>query len=349
MVAGLDDAGFGSINTIRIDFQLYMHILFVARGHGGLFDITSFIKSQGTSLQHAGIKLSYFLIRGKGLKAYFFNIRRLRNTIFTKNPDIIHAHYSLCGLSALLARTKKPIVLSLMGSDVFGEYYSQHKITWQSRIVVQITQIILPQFQAVISKNELISRQVPENICKHTIPNGVDLDCLLSSDVKSIKNELGLDDKKRYIVFLNNPANKWKNFKLAQDAISLLDDPDIILLCPYPIRHNNVSKYLQIADLLISTSFMEGSPNTIKEAMACNCPVVATDVGDIRWLFGDEPGHFLTSFDPVDVAQKIKEAILFIRTVGRTNGRNRLIELGLDMHTVAFKLIEIYKSLLKNG
>ena len=81
--------------------------------------------------------------------------------------------------------------------------------------------------------------------------------------------------------------------------------------------------------------------------MACNRPVVATDVGDIRWLFGNEPGHFITSFDPEDVAEKIKLALEFSEKYGRTNGRQRVIDLGLDSQTVAKKIINLYKEVLE--
>ena len=75
---------------------------------------------------------------------------------------------------------------------------------------------------------------------------------------------------------------------------------------------------------------MEGSPNLVKEAMACNCPVVATDVGDIKWLFGDEPGYFISDFTSEDFSRKIKRALDFSITTGRTRGRERILELGLD-------------------
>src|SRR4030042_4531165 len=101
--------------------------------------------------------------------------------------------------------------------------------------------------------------------------------------------------------------------------------------------------YLNAADVLLLTSFHEGSPNVIKEAMACNCPVVSTDVGDVRWVVGNTSGYYISSFDPGELAEKIKLAIVFREKHRQTNGRDRISELGLDSETVAKKIIDVYK------
>ena len=95
------------------------------------------------------------------------------------------------------------------------------------------------------------------------------------------------------------------------------------------------------AELLLLTSFSEGSPNVIKEAMACNCPIVATDVGDIADVIKNTPGCYLTSFDPADVAEKIKQALAFGK---RTNGRKKIRH--LDNKIIAEKIVEVYKKVL---
>jgi glycosyltransferase involved in cell wall biosynthesis len=102
------------------------------------------------------------------------------------------------------------------------------------------------------------------------------------------------------------------------------------------------------ADVLLSTSHWEGSPNAIKEAMACNLPVVSTDVGDVKWLFGDEPGYYLTSFNPHDVAYKIKESLSFSNEFGKTKGRERIVSLGLASETIAEKISCVYNKVLSN-
>ena len=63
-------------------------------------------------------------------------------------------------------------------------------------------------------------------------------------------------------------------------------------------------------------------------------------------MFGNEPGHFITGFTPEDVAGNIQQALKFSEACGRTNGRKRIMGLGLDAERVAKRIVEIYKQVL---
>jgi teichuronic acid biosynthesis glycosyltransferase TuaC len=128
--------------------------------------------------------------------------------------------------------------------------------------------------------------------------------------------------------------------------VDSLDNECIQLIAVHLIEHELLKYYYNAADLLLLTSYHEGSPNVIKEAMACNCPIVSTDVGDVRWVIGDIKGCYLTSFDVVDVSEKILMALEYSAVNGSTNGRDRIIELGLDSASVAKKIINIYEQLI---
>ena len=91
---------------------------------------------------------------------------------------------------------------------------------------------------------------------------------------------------------------------------------------------------------------MEGSPNVVKEAMACNCPLVSTNVGDVEWVIGNTEGCYISSFEPAVMAEKIKLALQFAEKQGRTKGLTRIMELGLDSETVAKRIINVYENLL---
>jgi glycosyltransferase involved in cell wall biosynthesis len=134
---------------------------------------------------------------------------------------------------------------------------------------------------------------------------------------------------------------------LAQAALSLAGFENTELVNPFPITHDQIPKYLNSASVLVVPSLMEGSPNVIKEAMACNCPIVSTDIGDVRWVFGDTRGCYLSTFDVQDFAERIREALEFAEGGCRTNGSKRIEELGLDTETVAKRLYKVYMNVLK--
>jgi len=128
--------------------------------------------------------------------------------------------------------------------------------------------------------------------------------------------------------------------------MDLLNDSQVELIILNGINHVEIPKYLNSADVLLVTSLWEGSPNIIKEAMACNCPIVSTNVGDVEWVIGNTEGCYLTTFNPQDVAKKIKLALQYAKEKGRTRGRDRIIELGLESEIVARKLINVYEGVL---
>ena len=133
---------------------------------------------------------------------------------------------------------------------------------------------------------------------------------------------------------------------LVLDAVNRINDIDIEILNPFPVSHKQIVKYLNAADVFVLSSFMEGSPNVIKEAMACSRPIVATPVGDVEWVLGDTEGCFISSFDPSDFSEKLKKCIEFNEQKHKTEGIKRIIKLGLDSESVAKKIKEIYKKVI---
>ena len=309
-------------------------------------NIAPFIDTQGESLRDAGVDVRYFPIDGKGVRGYLNAASNLRRYLENNSADIIHAHYTLSGWSAVLARPKQPIVLSLMGTDAYGAYVGVNKVRFFSRYLIFLTYLIQPFVKSIICKSKHIESFVYVKNRSYVIPNGILFD-KIAYHADGYRSELGLDLDRKYVLFLGDKNERRKNFELAEKAVELMQSIDISLLAPYPISHEAVVKYLNSVNLAVVPSLMEGSPNVVKEAMACNCPVVATNVGDIAWLFGNEPGYFLTSFDPQDVALNIRKALDFSQNQARTQGRARLIELGLDSHTIAKRLIAVYKSVLQ--
>jgi len=111
-----------------------LKVLFVSGGNSSSFDIAPFIKAQGQSLADAGLSISYFTVKGKGFLGYLRNAALLRRFLKKNTFDLIHAHYTLSGWTAVLAFSRIPVVLSLMGSDAYGDYTGHNKVKFGSRV-----------------------------------------------------------------------------------------------------------------------------------------------------------------------------------------------------------------------
>ena len=324
-----------------------MKILFVSSGNksNNPGKPGAVVYNQGESIKKYGVNIDYFLVEEKGLGGYIKEAWRLRKYLKNHPVSVIHAHYTLSGWVSVLTFSKQPIVLSLMGTDAYGEYIGINKIIPRSRYLIFFTYIIQLFVKAIICKSKHIQSFVYLKRKSSIIPNGVFLENIHFNET-GYRKELGLNPNKKYVLFIGNIDNRRKNYKLLDDAFKILDLKNTELIAPSSIPHDQVIKYLNSVDVLVVPSFMEGSPNIVKEAMACNCPVVATDVGDVKWLFGDEPGHFICSFRPEDLAERICQALVFSEKYGRTNGRNRILELELDAEHVAGRIVGVYEKVL---
>ena len=123
----------------------------------------------------------------------------------------------------------------------------------------------------------------------------------------------------------------------------MLKDINVELKYLKDIANEDMPLYFNAADLVLLTSLYEGSPNVIKESMACNRPILSTNVGDVAHLFNNVEGCNLVSFEKKDVANRIR---LSLKNVSSSNGREKVKQLAIDSESVAQKLINIYKEII---
>ncbi len=308
-----------------------MKVLFVGSGNHG--KISPILKSQGDSLASVGVEVEYFLIKGKGLKGYLEHTSPLKKYVKENRIDVIHAHYSLSAFAVSLAGVK-PIVVSLMGSDV--------KATRLYKLVIRFFARFF-HWKAIIVKSQdmydvlQIKRAV-------IVPNGVDLDLFKPMDKTICRQRLGWDVENKSVLFPANPSRPEKDFALAKKSVDLLDREVKILVFEH-VEHQKTPLFFNAADVVLLTSKWEGSPNVIKEAMACGCPIVSTDIGDVRERMAGVEGCFVaTTREPEELSGLLQRAIAF---EGKTNGRDKIIADGLDNRQVAKRLVEIYERVLK--
>lgn len=307
-----------------------MKVLFVCSGNSRS-GISPIVKNQGQSLKNNATNIEYFTFRGTLLGGYPYGILKLRKYLKSHKFDIIHAHYSISAFAATCAGAK-PLVVSLMGSDIKGGWLSQNLIRFLNK----------HKWKAAIVKSERMKQHI-KIADALVVPNGVDFEKFKFIEKNTARSKVGFNEKK-HIIFVADPNIKVKNYQLAAAAFQLLDSQDIELNIVNGIDHNLIPFYMYAADALILTSLSEGSPNVIKEAMACNLPIVSTDVGDVAQTISNTDGCYIASYDPADVADKLKKALCLEKP---TNGRNNIKH--LEINTVARKIIDIYTKVINTA
>ena len=310
----------------KIDGQRhFMKVLFVCSGNEG--EIKPFIKEQGDSLISEGLNVEYFIIYGKGILGYLKNLRLLKNQIKNFKADLIHAHYGLSGFLSIFQR-KIPVIITFHGSDL--------NIWW-----VKYLSYLAAQLSA---KSIFVSKQLAKKINVNNydiVPCGVNTDKFISIDKQLARKKLGFESDENIIVFSSSFDNKVKNYPLAKKALELIDmNYHLIELKGY--TRDELKILLNASDLVLLTSFTEGSPQIIKEAMACNIPIVSTDVGDVKEVISGMEGCYITSFNPQELAEKIKS---LLKDKKRTNGRQNILQ--LDNKLIAKKINSIYQEVLR--
>lgn len=311
-----------------------MKILLVYSGYVMNFSFEkhqAFIFDQIEAVKHnyPNLEFIHFVITGKGWLGYIKSYIKLIKKIISTKPSLIHAHYGLSGFIASLTLFK-PLIITFHGSDIniasirrlsaIGAKCASHSIYVSEKL-------------RVISGNRRKSTAV--------IPCGVDFSVFFNEDKLLIREKLGMDRDKKYILFASAFDNKVKNYPLASDAI-VKSKKEIIVIELKNKSRSEVCELLNASDLLLLTSFSEGSPQVIKEAMACNCPIVATDVGDIKDVIGDTETCFITGFDVNEIALRIKQVI---EAGTRTNGREKINH--FDNNLIASRILDVYDSVLK--
>lgn len=311
-----------------------MKIIFVASGNKNVGSVSAFVQSQFDSLKRKGLDMVMFPVLGHGIRAHIRAAGNLRRLVRKEKPDIVHAHYSVCGYVATMATLflKPRVVVSILGSFPRKN---------RKRTIVRF--FIKNIWDCTLVKSKRTANQLGINV--PVIPNGVNLNQFVVLAFDEARKFCKFESDKKYVIWCSNPSRPEKRYSLAQESISKLNDKSVVLYPVYDHPHEEVVKFMCAADVLLLTSISEGSPNVIKEAMACNCPIVSTDVGDVSWITQNVDGTYVScSSAPSEIASLIGKALSFGK---RTKGRGQLINLGLTEEIIAQRIISLYGATLR--
>lgn len=334
-----------------------MRVLEVSRYKNNFADHQlPFVTEQGEAIRALGHEVDYFLVKGNYIKA----VGALKRKIHEFKPDIVHAHFGLSAITAEL-QSLVPVVTTFHN----GETLNWHVNLMSSLMSLRAKHVIYVA-QHIRDLSYFKARQYS------IIPCGVPMEQMTIVPQAEARRQLGWDEKKRYILFGGAFSNERKNYALLRDAVQRLEtssldaahlEPSALageetignIVC---VEMKGLSRAecvlrMNACDLFALPSHSEGSPQALKEAMAVNCPCLATDIADVKYLFGDEPGHFILrnprktherwdgdehSLD--EMTSLLREALSF---EGRTHGRQRILDLELSNEQVAKRIVAIYQ------
>jgi glycosyltransferase involved in cell wall biosynthesis len=310
----------------------------------------TFVRTQEHSLRAAGVDVEVHVIgrgyRGQsafsGVRKYAGAVPAVRAHVRRERVDLVHAHYSYPALIALASRTV-PVVVTFHGDDALGTIGPRGRTTLRSRaLVVPASRWVVRHAAAVVVQTEQMADALQRPDAR-VIPCEVDFDVFHPVDRAAARARLGLDPSKRYLLFAANPEIAVKNhpFAVAVTERVRTTCSDVELLVVYREPQPRLALYMNAADVLVFPSYQEGSPNIVKQALACDLPVVANDVGDVRSVVGDAPNCAVVGLDLDRFSAAVSSTL---RTRWRTFGRPHVAQFAPE--TVAASLISLYDDVL---
>jgi glycosyltransferase involved in cell wall biosynthesis len=241
---------------------------------------------------------------------------RLRKIIDREQVDVIYSARELANLVSALAAKKRPAVRLLWGHRV-----SQHHFSRRIRLLLPILRWVQGRVHCQIANSQDgLSFYRSIGLCRgycDYLPNFIDFEKFKFSEKLRLKQReswaLGESTIAIGIVGRIAPMKNHKSFlAMASRILTEMGNVRFYIIgsgesalvdqIKSEIDRRGISDQLMMEsslpmdalpsvycglDLLCSTSlYGEGFPNVVAEAMACDCPVVATDVGEARSIVG---------------------------------------------------------------
>jgi teichuronic acid biosynthesis glycosyltransferase TuaC len=319
-----------------------------ANNASGQGRVSTLMAEQAASLRKKGLEVEFFPLQNRlSLGGIRRSCRQLREKTLDWKPDVVHAQYgTVTSYVASRGRMGVPLVISFCGGDLHGVPIP--RLSWRLRGFFGLRLSLWSARHAaeIIVKSRELAERLPLRFRRRAVvlPNGVDMDFFQSLPREECRKALHWPPEAKYVLFnaSSSPVHKAnKNPELAEAAMERVRGsfPNAELKMFSGVTREEIRWMMNAADCLLSTSYLEGSPNVVKEAMACNLPVVSVPCGDVaERLQGVNPGG-VYPYDADALAHGLKTVFEADRP---SNGRDCLIAQGLAAVDVADKLMEIY-------
>jgi glycosyltransferase involved in cell wall biosynthesis len=252
--------------------------------------------------------------------------------------DIVHGHYGLWCLAARL-QWRTAVVSAFLGDDLLGTITSSGDYSKKSLLVARVSRWLCRVSDAATVKSAQMKRAAD---CAEVvvIPDGVQFGRFYPLPRDEARAILGWEREGYYVLFANDPTIPVKNITLARAALRQLAargvDAQLMIISGQP--QERVMYAMNASNVLLLSSLAEGAPNVVKEAMACNVPVVATDVGDVAQVIGQTAGCSVCSHDAGELATALEAALL---RPGPTTGRRDIMH--LESSAIVEDILALYR------
>ncbi len=307
----------------------------------------SFVKDETQALRRAGVDLDVYFVNGRAQKIEYAKMpfgfaSRLRRGRY----DVVHVHHSFCGLVATQQRAV-PVVWTFHEGEIMGgtqdalrEQPIKH-VAYSKRMKQFVAKRVDALVVVAAHLREPLGR--PDALC---LPAGIDIDLFAPMDTAEAKRRLGLDIGKRYVLFPSVPTRVEKRYELAKRAVELLRERhdemhDVELIALNNVPHEDVPVYMNASEVVLLTSAFEASPVVVREALACDVPVLATDVGDARVILQGIAGCAIVPADPAAIAEALHTAL---KSPRRVAGREAMRKYSLE--NTAAALVDLYRDVI---
>lgn len=301
-----------------------------------------FVYDQAESLINKGVDLDVYAFRGnKNPITYLKHIIQVRWKFCLKRYDLVHCQFGQSGLMVLMLN--KPFVVTFRGTDLNGYINNKGIESFRSKVLRFISAIVAKKADQVIVVSEKLSKKLPKGIDFKVLPSGIDLELFKPIDKTFSRNKLKLPHKLKIIFFPSDPDRDVKRFELAKKVYFeyYKTNDQSILLTAKNIPYTEMVYYYNASDLVIFTSKNEGSPNVVKEAMACNTPILTVDVGDVSEYVTKSDGNIICSDDINDLTQNL------IKMLGNEiSVSSRDVISKYSKEFITEELIKIYQSIV---
>ena len=304
---------------------------------------THFVKRQAEFLQRAGVQVDVFQFRGA---KRFWNYARawtqVRPMIRSGRYDLIHAQFGQSGALALPRRL--PLVVTFRGSDILGIVGEDGRYTFAGKISQLVARLVARRANAVVVVSEHMKAYFRTAAPVLVLPSGIDFELFRCIPRDEARRRLGWPLDKRLVLFAGNPEQPRKRYALAKAAMDLLNQRlPAELVVAWAVSHSDIPLYMNACDAFVFTSMQEGSPNVVKEALACDLPVVSVAIGDVEErLKGIEGCELCPDERPESIAACLERVL---RRGQRVAGRIAVAHLAEEAITA--RLIGLYQAVLR--